>query len=78
MAEGIEPVMTELPEEAIEVAEEIPVKHSHDGLGDDAGGLPAHLRSDHDVDTPDHLSSSTLHGLHDRLHDETDAGDRSP
>jgi hypothetical protein len=65
--------MAELPEEAIEVAEDMPVDHSHDGLGDEADSLLAHLRSDHDLDAPAHLSSATLNGLHDRLHHETGA-----
>lgn len=61
----------ELPEEAIEAAEEQPAPHSH-GTFDDAELLD-HLRSSHELETPDHLSRSTLEGLHDRLHDETDA-----
>jgi hypothetical protein len=66
--------MPELPEEAIEAAEVRSVDHSHDGLGEDAESLLTHLRSDHDLEAPAHLSSSTLNGLHDRLHHETGAG----
>jgi hypothetical protein len=61
----------ELPEEAIEAAEERPAAHDHDALDDDR--LLDHLRSGHRLDVPDHLSRSTLDGLHDRLHDQTDA-----
>ena len=61
----------ELSEGAIEAAEEAPAPHDH-GTFDDAALLD-HLRAGHDLKTPDHLSRSTLEGLHDRLHDETDA-----
>lgn len=61
----------ELPEAEIEAAEEHPAAHHHGTLDDD--DLLAHLRSIHGLDTPDHLSRSTLDGIHDRLHDETDA-----
>ena len=66
--------MEELPEEAIEVAEDISVNHSHDGPFDGDERLLTHLSSDPDLDAPTHLSSSTLNGLHDRLHQETGAG----
>lgn len=65
----------ELPEEAIEVAEVRTGAHSHAGLGDDPDSLRAHLASAHDLDAPTNLSGSTLHGLHDRLHQEADAAD---
>ena len=65
--------MTELPEEAIEVAEELSVDHSHDALGGGADSLLEHLRREHNLDTPDDLSSSTLDGVHDRLHADADA-----
>ncbi|MCA1845734.1 MAG: hypothetical protein LC792_21575 [Actinobacteria bacterium] len=61
----------ELPEEAIEAAEEQPAAHGHGPFDDEA--LLEHLRSRHDLEAPDHLSRSTVEGLHDRLHDETDA-----
>jgi hypothetical protein len=32
-----------------------------------------HLQLAHDLDAPDRLSRSTMQGLHDRLHGETDA-----
>lgn len=64
----------ELPEEEIEEAEERPSLHRHGEMDDDA--LLAHLRSPHGLDAPDPLSRSTLEGLHDRLHDETDASQR--
>jgi hypothetical protein len=35
--------------------------------------LAEHLRSVHGLDVPAHLSGSTVSGLHDRLHHETDA-----
>jgi hypothetical protein len=63
----------ELPEEEIEQAEERPAAHDHGSLDDDDDTLLAHLRSAHGLDTPDHLSRTTLDGLHDRIHDETDA-----
>lgn len=68
--------MAELPEDAIEVAEATSGDHPHDGVGDDADGLRAHLGSEHALDAPAHLSGSTLQGLHDRLHHETGAGNR--
>ncbi|MCA1845317.1 MAG: hypothetical protein LC792_19410 [Actinobacteria bacterium] len=64
----------ELPEEAIEAAEHLPAAHDHGPFDDEA--LLDHLRSGHDLEAPDHLSRSTLEGLHDRLHDETDAAGR--
>jgi hypothetical protein len=67
--------VTELPDEAIQAAEEVTADHAHEGLGEDADSLRAHLRSHHDLDAPGHLSGSTLQGLHDRLHDETGAAD---
>ena len=63
----------ELPEEEIERAEERPAAHDHGSLDDSEDALLAHLRSAHRLDTPDHLSLTTLEGLHDRVHDETDA-----
>jgi hypothetical protein len=62
----------ELPEDEIEAAEERPAAHHHDGLEEDEAFL-AHLRSPHALEAPEHLSRATLEGLHDRLHDETDA-----
>jgi hypothetical protein len=63
--------MEDLPEEEIEAAEVAPAAHDHDPMDDD--GLLEHLRSQHQLDVPTHLSRSTADGLHDRLHDETDA-----
>ncbi|HET9772441.1 MAG TPA: hypothetical protein VFS16_16220 [Acidimicrobiia bacterium] len=63
----------ELPEPEIEAAEERPAPHRHEVMDDDA--LLAHLQDQHGLDTPEHLSRSTLEGVHDRLHDETDATD---
>ena len=63
----------ELPEDEIERAEERPAAHDHAALGDDDDALLAHLRSAHGLDTPDHLSRTTVEGLHDRVHHETDA-----
>ena len=48
--------------------------HSHDGLVDE--GLLEHVRSSHRLDAPQHLSRSTVEGLHDRLHYEADAAGR--
>jgi len=62
----------ELPEDEIEAAEDRPAAHSHRDLADDEA-LLAHLCSLHGLDAPDHLSRATLEGLHDRLHEETDA-----
>jgi hypothetical protein len=63
--------MEELPEEAIETAEDQPVAHDHSPLDDDE--LLDHLRSRHHLEAPAGLSRSTVDGLHDRLHGETDA-----
>jgi hypothetical protein len=65
--------LEELPEEEIEQAEEQPSAHDHGSLDDDDDTLLAHLRAAHGLDTPDHLSRTTLDGLHDRVHHETDA-----
>lgn len=64
----------ELPDEEIEVAEERPAQHHHDTFEDD-DALRLHLQSPHGLDAPEHLSRATLEGLHDRLHDETDAAE---
>ncbi len=62
----------ELPEEEIEHAETTgSIEHVHVDIDDDAA-LLLHLRTVHQLDTPD-LSGATLQGLHDRLHGETDA-----
>ena len=64
----------ELPEDEIEEAEERPAAHDHALLDDDDDdALLAHLRSAHGLDSPEHLSRTTLQGLHDRVHHETDA-----
>jgi hypothetical protein len=63
----------ELPEDEIEEAEDRPVAHDHRSLDDDDDALLGHLRSAHGLDSPDHLSRTTLDGLHDRVHHETDA-----
>jgi hypothetical protein len=64
----------ELPETDIERAAAGPVAHTHDGL--DGTALLDHVRAVHRLDAPDHLSRSTVEGLHDRLHDEADAAAR--
>jgi hypothetical protein len=61
----------ELPDEAIETAEEHPTEHEHGPMDDEE--LLDHLQLAHDLDAPDRLSRSTMQGLHDRLHGETDA-----
>jgi len=66
----------ELPEEEIEAAEGQPAAHDHGPLDD--AGLLEHLRSSHRLDVPAHVSRSTAEGLHDRLHDATDATGRPP
>jgi hypothetical protein len=64
----------ELPENQIEEAEERPAEHDHAFLDDDDDeALLAHLRSVHALDSPEHMSRTTLQGLHDRVHHETDA-----
>lgn len=65
--------MDEIPEEAIEAAEDRPATHDHGALDDAA--LVEHLRAEHGLDVPGPLSRSTAEGLHDRLHEETDAID---
>ena len=64
----------ELPEEEIEVAEKGTAQHHHDSFDDD-DALRDHLQLPHGLDAPEHLSRTTLEGLHDRLHDETDAAE---
>ena len=64
----------ELPEEEIEVAEERTVGHHHPTFNDD-DALRVHLQSPHGLDAPEQLSRTTLEGLHDRLHEETDAAE---
>jgi hypothetical protein len=61
----------QLSETEIAAAEERPPHHDHGAF--DAAALLEHLRSLHRLDAPEHLSRSTLEGLHDRLHHETDA-----
>ncbi len=63
--------MEEVPEDAIQVAEDRLATHEH-GAWDDEG-LVEHLRSQHGLDVPGPLSRSTAEGLHNRLHDEADA-----
>jgi hypothetical protein len=63
----------ELPEDEIEAAEARRSSHHHGDFDDEA--FLAHLRSPHGLDAPDHLSRAALEGLHDRLHDESDAAD---
>ena len=65
--------MDELPDEVIEKAEAANPTHSHDGIGADYDSLLEHLRSQHRLPADSGLSTTTLQGLHDRLHDETDA-----
>ena len=65
--------MDELPEEVIEDAEEANVAHTHDAVWADDDSLLDHLRSQHQLPADSGLSTSTQQGLHDRLHDETDA-----
>ena len=62
----------ELAEDEIEAAEKQQIPHPHDALEDDEA-LLAHLQSPHGLDAPEHLSRTTLDGLHDRLHHEADA-----
>ena len=64
----------EIPENEIEAAESRPAAHDHGALDD--AGLVEHLRTAHRLDVPDDLSRATAEGLHDRLHDETDAAGR--
>jgi hypothetical protein len=63
----------ELPEEAIETAEESPSAHDHDDV--QTTDMAHHLTEEHGLEAPEHLSESTLDGLHDRLHHEADAID---
>jgi hypothetical protein len=66
--------VTDLPEEEIEAAERAaPPEHDHDGISADDDTLLEHLQACHDLDAPEDLSGGTLQGLHDRLHEETDA-----
>jgi hypothetical protein len=63
----------ELPEKVIEEAEGANVAHSHDGVWPEDDSLLEHLQSQHRLPADPGLSASTLQGLHDRLHDETNA-----
>lgn len=67
--------MPELPEEHIEFAESSgAIDHVHDpALGADDSLLVEHLRSVHNLEAPDDLSTATLQGLHDRMHGTSDA-----
>jgi hypothetical protein len=65
--------VTDLPDEEIEAAERAAPEHDHDGISGEDGTLLEHLQSCHELDAPDDLSAGTLQGLHDRLHEETDA-----
>jgi hypothetical protein len=67
--------MDELPEDAIEVAEEATAPHGHDGVSSADGSLVEHLRAAHQLATEPAMSASTQEGLHDRLHHESDAAD---
>ena len=63
----------ELLENQIQAAEDRPASHRHGDFDDEA--FLAHLRSPHGLDAPDHLSRPALEGLHDRLHQESEAAD---
>ena len=67
--------MGELPEDKIRFAETSgSVMHVHDpAIAGDRRLLIEHLVEIHKLEAPDGLSDSTLAGLHDRLHDETDS-----
>ncbi len=67
--------MDELPEEAIQEAEVVTELHSHDSVTWVDGSLVEHLQVAHRLDAVSELSASTQQGLHDRLHDQTDAVD---
>jgi len=65
--------MEELPEEVIEEAEGVNVAHSHEGVWPEEDSLLEHLQSRHRLPADPGLSAATQQGLHDRLHDETNA-----
>ncbi|MDQ1427079.1 MAG: hypothetical protein QOK39_555 [Acidimicrobiaceae bacterium] len=67
--------MDELPEDAIEVAEEATLPHSHDGVSSADGSLVEHLRAEHQLEAEPAMSAGTQEGLHDRLHHDSDAAD---
>jgi hypothetical protein len=67
--------MEELPDQAIEIAEQVTQPHSHESVSSADGSLFEHLQSSHQLDTNPGLSASTQEGLHDRLHGETRAAD---
>lgn len=66
----------ELSEPEIEAAEHRASEHGHDDV--DAAGLADHVRTVHQLDVPEHLSASTVEGLHDRVHHQADAADDPP
>jgi hypothetical protein len=63
----------ELSEPEIEAAEHLASEHRHDDV--DAAGLADHVRKVHKLDVAEHLSASTVGGLHDRVHQQADAAD---
>ncbi len=70
------PFVDEIPEEAIQEAEDMSSRgHDHEGVADEDGTLRVHLQRGHGLDVPDAMSPATQSGLHDRLHDERGAAD---
>ena len=67
--------MTELPDEDIQEAEAAVGPHSHDGVVPVDDSLAGHLSGVHGLEVDPAMSPATLAGVHDRLHDETDAAD---
>lgn len=67
------PMDQELSEPEIEAAEHLAPEHGHDDV--DAAGLADHVRMVHKLGVPEHLSASTVGGLHDRVHQQADAAD---
>ncbi len=69
--------MDEVPEEAIEEAEGGGAisGHHHEGVTGEDGTLRRHLADVHRLEVPPGMSASTQDGLHDRLHDDTEAAD---
>jgi len=63
----------ELSGPEIEAAEHRASAHRHDDV--DAAGLADHVRKVHKLAVPEHLSISTVEGLHDRVHQQGDAAD---
>jgi hypothetical protein len=72
---GIARDMDQVPEERLQVGEQTPANHSHDGVELTDDSLREHLAADHMTVAPEGLSFGALQGIHDRFHGEAHAAD---